>query len=379
MKKFFENNPLIHFTSVLTLIAIACGLIIGLVNLATSKTITANQEAKAKEAYSTLLFETSYGDQYDAWAEDYVAPELSGFQVFWNKLTQEPSEGVPSIEEWKELENIPFSINDYSFTDELGSNDPASISAKEKVLDKDGKLVGYIFQATGTNGYGDMTIVVLVGADGTILNATFQTLNQTLNLDRTRANLELFIGTKIAAVTPSGDMQSGATYSKNTMTDLLSNVATSFASVEGLSDINPLDTYLGEGFVIENDATFTETDHVSAKQNITTSPLVPDGYIYIVTGTGDYEGYDGTHSGSITLNVIFNANDQIVAIYVPEDLYQHTKSYMDKNSDYLDEFVGKTLAEISTVVNKNSDLKTGATYSRTLIDSILEALVSEVA
>ncbi len=372
MKKFLEKNPMIHFTSVLTIIAIACGLIIGLINLATADTIEANQEAKAKEAYSTLLFEVSYGDAYNAWAEDYVAPELNGFQVFWNKLTQEPTEGVPSIEEWQDLEGIAFDINDYSFTNQLSSDDPDTILAKEEVTDADGKLVGYIFQAVGTNGYGDMTMVVLVGADGTILNATFQTLNQTLNLDRTRANLQLFVGTKIASLTPSGDLQSGATYSRTTMIDLLSDIATSFASVEGpVVEVDPYVAMFGEGFTLANDDTFVGNDYVVARQIASDADGVEVGYLYQVTGQGIYNSGDQTQA-SITLYVGLDSQNNILGIDAPKDEYHHTPAdaLYGNVVSYLDSLAGTNLSAFDS----SADLTSGATNSKTLVNSLLDQL-----
>jgi len=197
-----------------------------------------NQEASAKEAYSSLIFETTYGDDYDLWAASYVATEKTSFQKFLDKLIHVQDEDgvdVPSMDEWKELENISFDINDYTFTDISQASDPVSITTKNEVTNNSGDLVGYIFQAYATNGYGDMTIVFLVGSDGTILNATFQALNQTLNLDRTISNLELYIDTNISDMTPSGDLQSGATYSKNTMQQLIEDVASAFVTIDDLN------------------------------------------------------------------------------------------------------------------------------------------------
>ncbi len=177
---------------------------------------------------------------------------------------------------------------------------------------------------------------------------------------------------------PEADLASGATAS--TSTGAIRSIVWKAVQINyDLLVSDPFIAVLGEDYVVENDQTFTATEHISAKQNITTSSLVPNGYIYTVSAEGEYEGYDGTHSGSITLQVIFDSNDQIVAVMMPEDLYGHTVGFMDHNYDYLDAFVGKTIAEVNSVISDNSDLQTGATYSKDLISEILEALVSEVA
>jgi hypothetical protein len=181
------------------------------------------------------------------------------------------------------------------------------------------------------------------------------------------------------ALAPDGDLQGGASFSRTTMIEILTEIATSFENTAEPVDSDPFVSILGSDYVLENDAAFVATEHVSAKENITTSTEVPNGYIYTVSGEGDYEGYDGTETGSITLKVVFNENDEIVAVYMPEELYGHTTSFMDDNFDYLDEYVGKTASDIETVINDNVDLETGASYSRTLIESLLTAMVSEVA
>ena len=55
MKKFLEKNPMIHFTSVLTLIAIICGILIGGINAWTSPIIIANEEAATLVAYQEVF------------------------------------------------------------------------------------------------------------------------------------------------------------------------------------------------------------------------------------------------------------------------------------------------------------------------------------
>lgn len=177
---------------------------------------------------------------------------------------------------------------------------------------------------------------------------------------------------------PAADLESGATAS--TSTDTIRSIIWTAVQIHySLAENDPLVDYLGEEYILEHDITFAATEHISLKQNIISSTIVPGGYIYTVTDEGEYEGYEGTHTGSITLLVIFNESHEIVAIYMPEDLYGQTLGFKSNNDDYLEMFYGKTLSEISTIITDNADLHTGATYSKNLISSILESLVSEVA
>ncbi len=274
-------------------------------------------------------------------------------------------------------------------------NSYSIVDFKANAVNGKGETIGVVynvkiknsFDFSGTKDKDYGYIELLVGIKDDMVTVEIVSLEQTITYV---ANIQRYIYTSYDSVpylsvesipsfnaAPDADLESGATAS--TSTGAIHDIIWKAVQMNyDLYEDDPFIAILGEDYVVENDSAFIVTDHVSAKQNITTSSLVPDGYIYTVTGTGDYEGYDGTHSGSITLQVVFDANDQIVTVYVPEDLYEHTVGYMGRNETYLNEFVGKTLAEISTVISDNSDLKTGATYSRTLIDSILEALVSEV-
>ena len=178
MKKFLENNPLIHFTTVLTIIAIACGLVIGLVNFVTAPIIEANEIAATTAAYQEVL------------------PALSRYE------------------------------------DVKPSNAASTIIEFVAAYDENDNLIGYIFKGSDTNGYGDMTVVLAIDVQGEIIGAQYLTLNQTLHLDRTRSNLELFIGTALVDVSPSGDLQGGATFSRDTTLGILTDMADAYESID---------------------------------------------------------------------------------------------------------------------------------------------------
>ncbi len=194
MKQFLDKNPMIHFTSVLTLIAIICGILIGGINAWTSPIITANEEAATLVAYQEVLPQMV---SYEALSVDQDANSILSKVVAYDAPKDDANKNI----------------------------------------------IGYIYKGYDTNGYGSMTIVVAVDTQGIIVGAKFLSLNQTLNLDTTRHNLSLYVGTDISDLSPNGDIVSGATYSKNTMVSILSDIADSFATIN--VSIDPFTTSKG--------------------------------------------------------------------------------------------------------------------------------------
>ena len=318
MKEFFKK-PLVHYTTVLTIVAIICGLLIGGVNAITAPVIKQNEIDAQNKSYQEVL------------------PAGETFEVI-------------------ELDNAP-----------------ASITTAVKGLDSSNQVVGYIYIASGTNKHGSMTIAISIDAQGKVLGAQFVSIQQTLNVEGTRFNLSLFVGTQISALTPDGDLVSGVTNSFNTVRALLTDVAAVHAEVADVPS-DPLVTFFGEDYSLEVDSTFVPTDYVINKQNVKDSSGVEAGTIYELEGTGEYIGYDGVSSGSITMHILLDENAEIISILMPESLYGHTGSFKARNDAYLNEFIGLTISEIQAVIDANVDLKTGATGSRTLIDELLVAL-----
>jgi len=193
MKKFLEKNQLIHFTLVLTIVAIVCGLVIGGVNALTAPIIAENEKQATLVAYEAVM---------------------------------------PNLGDFESLDT---------------TNDSSSIVEKVLAKDADGNEIGYIFKTYAANGYGDMTMVLGVALDGTITGAEFLTLNQTLHLDYTRANLQLFVGTNIVDLTPSGDLQSGATHSKESTLIMLEAISESYQALVNTSAISNVEVAYFDG------------------------------------------------------------------------------------------------------------------------------------
>ncbi len=140
-------------------------------------------------------------------------------------------------------------------------------------------------------------------------------------------------------------------------------------------NVDPYLGVLGDAYTTEVDTTFTSTAHVTNKLNITSSTTVPNGVIYVVTGSGVY--YEDS-SASITLWVIVDENDQIYKILMPEELYGHSPFLHDNNLAYLDGFIGDTFAEVAATMT-TLDGSTGASNTNAVIQELLTALVSEVS
>ncbi len=177
MKNFLEKNPLVHYTIVLTLVAIACGLLIGGINAWTNPIIEQNA--------------------YDRKVASYQAV-------------------IPQMDDFNELDI---------------SDDPSNIEEKVEALNVDGDVIGYIININQTNGYGNLQIVMAINPDGTILSADFLQLNQTLNLDNTRANLQMYVGSNINDQ-HDFDFLAGATRSLETLTAMMLDIQDAFGNID---------------------------------------------------------------------------------------------------------------------------------------------------
>lgn len=144
---------------------------------------------------------------------------------------------------------------------------------------------------------------------------------------------------------------------------------------------DPLVTIYGEGYVISNDTTFVPTTNVTKREIVKNASNVDIGYVYTLTGTGDYDNGQELVSGhSITLQVAFNVDDEVLGVVIPEDLYGHTSGARQaKIQSYVDLLVGKTVSEFVATLNGGADLVANVTYTKDLVDILIDALIEEVA
>src|SRR5690554_6815179 len=215
MKKLFEKNPMYHYTFVLAMISIACGIVIGGVNAITHPIIEANLLAAKVESYQKVL------------------------------------KGIDDFEEV-----------------EVTSEYPNNVQSIAKGFNANNEVLGYIYEVYGANGYGNMTVIVSVGVDGKILGAQFLTIEQTLNVPGTRTNLSYYVGSFITDLQPSSDLISGATGSLSTLQGLLGDLANAHSIAVGEVIVDPLDEVYGAGYTLEVDNTFVATAHVTSRSNV---------------------------------------------------------------------------------------------------------------
>jgi Na+-translocating ferredoxin:NAD+ oxidoreductase RnfG subunit len=315
MKEFFKK-PLVHYTTVLTIVAIVCGLLIGGVNAITAPVIKQNMIDAQNKAYQEVL---------------------------------------PAGKTFEEINLVDA---------------PSSITTAVKGLDASNQVVGYIYIAAGTNKHGSMRIAISIDAKGKILGAQFVDIQQTLNVEGTRSNLALFIGTQISSLTPDGDLVSGVTNSYNTVKALLTDVATVHAKVADVP-ADPYTTMFGEGFTKELDSSFISTTYVKSKEVVKDSNGVQIAYLYKLNGFGKYDS-DSAEEKDITLYVGVDNDGKILGIVVPANEYNHTGGGLYTNTvTFLEVYTNTMLSNVETT---GTDLTSGATNSKILANKLMAAL-----
>ncbi|MFP4186737.1 MAG: hypothetical protein ACLFSU_01045, partial [Acholeplasmataceae bacterium] len=255
MKKLFKND-IFHYTFVLTVVALACGLVIGGVHAFTDPIIEENAMREQVEAYQAVL---------------------------------------PELDEYEELDT---------------ADDPDTIEDKVRGTDEDGETVGYIFVAEGRNSYGSMRMVVSIDGTGEIVGAQFTAIEQTLNMEGTRENLQAFVGSSIFDLEPTDDIVSGVTGSYNTLVSLLEDVATAYGDLGIEPPAEEFDIYeefFGDDFGdSETDEDFEPTEYVRSKETVYDQDEEVIGHLYRLEGEGEYDnGFEETE-GSITIYVLLD-------------------------------------------------------------------------
>jgi len=321
MKKLFEND-IFHYTFVLTVVALACGLVIGGVHAITNPIIQENAMREQIEAYQAVL---------------------------------------PELDEYEELDT---------------ADDPSTITDKVLGKDSSGNTVGYIFVAEGRNSYGSMRMVVSIDGSGEIVGAQFTAIEQSLNMEGTRNNLQSFVGSSIFALEPTGDIVSGVTGSYNTLLSLLEDIATSYTDL-GIEppdeEFDLYEAFFGDAFGrSETDEDFEPTEYVKSKETVYDTEDAVIGDLYELEGEGEYKGYnDSIESGSITIYVLLDESNTILDIIAPEDDYGHTLGHAKDYGvfNHIEAFEGETLYSPS-----DDDLASGATSSIELVNVLIRAL-----
>lgn len=313
MKEFFKK-PLIHYTVVLTIVAIVCGLLIGGVNAITAPVIERNRIEAQNRAYQEVL----------PAGKDFVEVEI---------------------------ENLPKTIT-------------TIVEGK----DAQGKVVGYVYILSGTNQHGSMTIALSLDEKGKILGAQFVAIEQTLNVEGTRTNLSRFVGTQITDLKPSGDLVSGVTNSYVTVKELLADAAVVHADVADIP-LDPYVTIFGPEYSLRNDASFAATEHVLSRELAKDGSANDVGYVYKLNG--ENENYKPGELNEITIYVALDKDQVILGIISPEEEYHHTGGgFRNQTVAFMESLVGISLSTIDA----DYDLLGGATNSQQLVLDLLIAL-----
>lgn len=323
MKKLFEK-PMFHYTFVLAVVAIVCGLMIGGMHAITDPIIKRNLAEAERKAFQEVL--------------------PAGYN--FDKL-------------------------------DLVDGMPSTIKGAVIGKDQNNQVVGYIYTATGTNGYGSISIVVSVAPDGTILGTSILSIVQTKDIEGTKNNLSSFVGALISSSTPKGSIKAGVTMSLNTLKGLLTDISKAH---ELLADLpaSPYDAAYGAGHTLVDDTAFVATTNITARKIAKNASNEVVGYVYYLTGKGDYyNSYsEQTISGKgINMEVLFNAEYEVLNIIVPEEGYEHTTSYRSYILTYVQKFIGKSPADFMAL---QDDPVAGATGTGRLVNLLLNALLEGV-
>jgi len=143
---------------------------------------------------------------------------------------------------------------------------------------------------------------------------------------------------------------------------------------------DPLVTIYGEGYVITEDTTFVPSVLVKKREIVKNASNVDIGYVYTLTGIGDYDnGQEIVTGHSITLKFAFNVDDEVLGVIIPVELYGHTAgNRLTKIQNYVNILVGKTASEFAAALTNPGDIVSGVTYTKDLVDILIDALVDEV-
>lgn len=143
---------------------------------------------------------------------------------------------------------------------------------------------------------------------------------------------------------------------------------------------DPLVTVYGEGYVITEDTAFVPSTYVVKREVVKSSSNVDLGYVYTLTGAGDYDNGEELVTGhTVTLKVAFDVDDTVLAILIPEELYGHTAgNRLAKIQSYADLLIGSTADQFDTVLSNPGDIVSGVTYTKSLVDILIDALIDEV-
>ena len=316
---------------VLTLIGIACGLLIGFSNMITAPVIKENKRQAELKAYSVIF---------------------------------------PDLSEATEMKDIEYFGTTYSVL-EVKKND---------------EVIGFLIKGKSTNAYSEGKFIdILIGFDlsGTIVGLEFLELSQTANLIQVvRDNSQRYENTSISAIDmgilltegkTSYDAKSGASYGSTTMRKIIHDAIKTYQTLEIGDKYNDL---FGEYSEVKLDENFVATAEVIQKEDVLLNGTVI-GSAYTLKSTRNSSDVDGFYYGSVdwslTLLVGLDTEGKIKGIQI--EATDHTLGYINAHLGYLNSLVGQPIASYDSIDNT----VTGATFSKLHIEDLLQALKGALA
>lgn len=312
---------------VLTLIGIACGILIGLSHQITDPIIQENLRKQELKAFSALY------------------PEL----------------------------------------DEANKKDGLSKGAVVEVFEivKGGNVVGYVYKGFHNNAYSS-SVEALVGIniDGTFAGVELLALVQTTaaHSNVVIENAKVYKGKNVSDIDLTKlmvlqndnneyDTASGASYGSTSMRTIVRDAILLFNENTPPVVSTPYNKIFGPDVTNTEDTTFTKTDKVIKKEIIKNASDVVIGYAYTLSSTrntGSNVDYHEDEDWKLTLLVGIDLDNKIVGVETVES--DHTDSYYNNHLTYFTSLKGVDSKTFPV------DTVTGASFSKTHINELLDAL-----
>lgn len=134
------------------------------------------------------------------------------------KGVRDKNVGKLALNKYGELVGDVSSVKQVKTTDNL-------IKDKYEGYDHNGELIAYLYEVSGSNSYGTITIILAVHSkNGKVIGMKALNVGQTLDVDRIEDTINSYRNNIDGIV----DGLSGVTYAKNTINDMLKSVALDF-------------------------------------------------------------------------------------------------------------------------------------------------------
>lgn len=279
------NKSILKSTIVLTLVGVACGLLIGLANLITAPIIKENNLKIARKAYEEFF---------------------------------------------SDLDQIELEIVDGKYVYEY-----------VKVLNKDEEVIGHAFRAKDSNQRGLIDIVVAADVDGKILGVKILSTENTPGFyDLYENNNKFLIGVNGNTLDELDGINniSGATQTGNSLNAILrevGEVAGDYVTSAPIT-LNEYEKLFGLGATSEVDNDFVGNETVTKKENVYDEDENLVGFAY--TGTITVTNIPGKASAALTLLAGIKLDGTVAGVVTINK--EHTPGFYDDYEDGLNNLAG---------------------------------------